>query len=104
MENTIFPGCIPKFNNYLKLKIMAQLRVTILKDRMRFDADVIKFMRQNGMDAKDEQIARRLVSKIDFVQTMDISGMAKKMLNSSTFREIGHDMAMGREFKYEYLK
>ena len=83
---------------------MAQLRVTVLKDKMKFDADVAKFMRQNNMETKDEQAARRLVSRIDFVQTMDISNMSKKMLNSNVFWEIGHDMAMGREFKYEYLK
>jgi hypothetical protein len=83
---------------------MAQLRVTGLKDKMKFDADVAKFMRQNNMDAKDEQAARHQVSKIDFVQTMDVSNMAKKMLNSNTFWGIGQDIARGREFKYEYLK
>ena len=83
---------------------MAQLKVAVLKDKMKFDADVAKFMRQNNMEPKDEQAARHTVSKIDFTQAIDVSFMPNKAISAKAFWEIAHDVAQGREFRYEYLR
>ena len=83
---------------------MAQLRVTVFKDDLKYQSDVRKFMRINGMKDKQEHLAKKMVSQIDSTQTMNMIGLSNKVANAKTFDGIAHDIARGRRYKYEYLK
>lgn len=88
------------------------IKITIFKDSLRYEADLIKSAETFGLKKIKKNVgkvwkkAKEVTSSIDYVQKINTSDLFDRMKpaeQSDVAYTIGHDIACGRGFKVELV-